>query len=384
MVLAFAVIIGEIFEQFGLPSVAGELLSGIILGPTVLGIIQPNDQIQALSSIALFFIIFHIGVELETQSLRAHVHKAALISVTSLIVPLVLALVISLATLPFGYAADFVFALAIAVPSISIISVLVMQYRILEQESGRIILASTVIADVVAFILLAGISLSVQSTLSVIIYTLVFTACFIAVDYLLNSRPEVVQKSLRRIGRLLKREDISYAMLIVLGLIVAFFFELIGISYIIGAFFAGLIIHDGLVGKKTFKTISTTLTRMNRAFFIPIFFGFAGTEAFLSQGSLALVVIALPGIILISIPPSILLTYQAAKRILKVEHKGAKQISVITGGRGAVGIVVASVALSRGLINSTAFSLIILGTLAISLAVPTILRERKENGGALS
>ena len=71
---------------------------------------------------------------------------------------------------------------------------------------------------------------------------------------------------------------------------------------------------------------------------------------------------------------SILLTYYTVKRILKVkEAGGARQIAVTLGGRGAVGIVIASVALSSGVIDAEAYSLIILATLAISLVVPILL-----------
>ena len=70
IVLATAAIVGEIFRQFGLPSVAGELLSGLILGPTVLGVVTFNPQIGAISTISLFFIIFLIGLELNTEILR--------------------------------------------------------------------------------------------------------------------------------------------------------------------------------------------------------------------------------------------------------------------------------------------------------------------------
>ncbi|MGI0084660.1 MAG: cation:proton antiporter, partial [Nitrososphaerales archaeon] len=116
-VLALAVIIGEVFEQFGLPAVAGELLSGLILGPTVLGYVVSNSQIQGISSISLFFIIFMIGFEMRTETVRKNVPKAALVTITSFIIPLILAIALSITMLPFGLVPNFVVALAIAVPS---------------------------------------------------------------------------------------------------------------------------------------------------------------------------------------------------------------------------------------------------------------------------
>ncbi len=379
-VLAFAVIIGEVFEQFGLPAVAGELLSGLILGPTILGYVVSNSQTQAISSISLFFIIFLIGLEMRTETVRRNLPKATLATLTSFIMPLILASAISAYLFPFSLVSDFVVALAITVPSISIISVIVMQYDLLKQESGQIILASVAITDIIAFIMLAAVSQSIGNTLTTILYLVVFIVGFAIVDRLLNSKREGFQKFLATSSRLTKREDISYAVLIVVGLFVAYFFQAIGISYIIGAFFAGLILHDELVGREAFGRVSRTFTRMNRAFFIPLFFGFAGVEAnfVANEYPFALVLAA---VIIGSIVPAMLLTYFSSKTILRLKEVGGpRNIAVILGGKGAVGIVIVTVALSDNMIDPTAYSLVIVGTLVVSIFVPLLIR-RKGGGG---
>ena len=100
--------------------------------------------------------------------------------------------------LPFGATSDFVTALAIAVPSISIISVLVMQYNLLEKETGRIILSTVAITDIVAFVLLVAVSTPIFNTLSVIAYTVILVAAFIALDIVLNRQAEEVQEDDRK------------------------------------------------------------------------------------------------------------------------------------------------------------------------------------------
>lgn len=376
LVLAVAVITGEIFEQFGLPSVAGELLSGIVMGPTILGIISENAQLEGLSSISLFFIIFLIGFEMDTETLKKHIGQGSLLTLTSFIIPFCAAFVVARALLGFDAAVTFIFALAVGVPSISIISVLVLQYNLLEKESGRIILSSVAVTDVVAFIMLATVSSPVPETIGVVLDTAVLIAAFVAVDWLLNLKPKAFRQAIEKVGRWAKREDMAYAALIVVGLAVAAAFQEIGLSYIIGAFFAGLIVHDGLIGRRPFQEVSVTFARMNRAFFIPFFFGFAGLEADLTSSSYGMLP-ALAAVVGISLSLAIGLSYYAGSRILKIaERGGAKRISVTLGGRGAVGIVVASVALGGGLINSEVYSLIVVGTLCISLVVPLLLGRK--------
>ncbi len=375
LVLASAILAGEVFEQFGLPSVAGELLSGLILGPTVAGLVAPYPELQGIASISLFFIIFMIGFEMSTKTLGRHVSQGLLLSVTSFIVPLVLCLEVGLLVLPFGAVAVFIVALAVSVPSISIISVLVMQYNMLEEKSGLVVLASVTITDIVAFVILEAVSGPVQATERVIVETAIFIAAFVATDWLLNHEPELFRRTLGRVGRLTKRDDISYAALILVGLTVAAIFQGIGLSYIIGAFFAGLIVHDGLIGRRPFKEVSETFARINGAFFIPFFFGFAGVEADLTTSGLLLIP-AVAAVLAVSLVLGVGLTYYATRRFQLSGARSPRQIAVMLGGRGAVGIVIASVALSNSTINNTAYSLILVSTLAASITVAILLGRR--------
>lgn len=376
IILAAAVLTGEVFEQFRLPSVAGELLSGIILGPTVFNLISTNDQIQAVSSLALFFVIFLIGFEMKTDSLRKYLRHGLVLTLSSFILPMLAVLAIAIFLLPFGPVPDFVAALAISAPSISIISVLVMQYKLLETEEGGIILSSVAIADIVAFIVLVAVSTPVLNTIAVIAYMAIFVAAFVAVDFLLNYQPKAFRRLLGRMGSVVKREDMPYAILILVGLLIAAIFQVIGLSYILGAFFAGLIMKDGLIGRKAFQEVSSTLTRMNRAFFIPLFFGSAGLEADLMASGYNLIP-DLAIVIVVTLVISIATTSYVGKVILTLKDEDAKRIAVTLGGRGAIGIVIASIALSSGVITGLNYSLIVVATLVISLIVPVLL-GRKE------
>ncbi len=372
VVLAVAVLVGELFEQVGLPSVAGELLSGLILGPTVFGVVSFSPQTAAISEIALFFVVLLIGFEMTTQTVRSHIVPSLLVSGTSFVLPVAILAAAGALLLPFGFTADLLVALAIGVPSISIVSVLVMEWDLVQKETGQIILSSVTITDIIAFVALAGASGTLGGTISVVALTALFLAAFGIVDWLLNSHPGAFRQLLERASEATRREELSFALLIVGGLLVAVIMQGIGISYILGAFFAGLIIHDGLVGKKAFRSTADTLAKMNRAFFIPIFFGLAGVEASFPASQAGLLT-PLAVMLVASMVPAIALTFFAANSILKVaEGGGPRRIAFILSGRGAVGIVIASVALNTGLIGGTAYSLVVIGTVVVSIVVPAM------------
>lgn len=371
LVLAFAVLTGEVFEQVGLPSVAGELLSGLLLGPTFLGIVVQGPETDAVSSVALFFVVFLIGFEMTTETVRKQILPSIVVSWTSFGTPLVITIAAALLLLPFGAVPNAVVALAIAVPSISIISVLVVEKDLLDQKTGQLILSSVTVTDIVAFVLLAAVSESLSSTFFVIVYTAGFLIAFALLDWVLNARPTALRRFLGRASRITKREELYLALLIVGGLLVAAVLQDIGVSYILGAFFAGLIIHDGLIGKDAYRKTADTLARMNRGFFIPVFFGLAGIEANFPVADLHLLA-PLALLLVCSVVPAVVLTYWAVRRLLRSSPGGARQVAFILGGRGAVGIVVASAALRAGIVNSQAYSLVVVATIAVSLVVPVL------------
>jgi Kef-type K+ transport system membrane component KefB len=375
VVLAAAVTLGELFEQLRLPSVAGELAAGLILGPTLLKVVSTSPGSQALSSIALFFIIFLIGFEMKTETLQKHFVEAILVTMTSFVVPLILVFAITLTFFSFGAIEDFIAALAIAVPSISIISVIVMQRGLTREKTGELILSSVIVSDTVAFVMLATVTKTESATLNLLVYLSIFLVVFAGVDRLLTLRAESFQRLLDKSSRILKREDVSYTILIVIGLLISLIFQSIGLSYIVGSFFAGLIVHEELVGRQAFTRFEDLFSRMNRGFFIPVFFGFAGVEAILTPSDFSLLGVLLLAITA-SLGSSIPLTYFFTRSVLKHPAEAdPRSIAVILGGRGAVGIVIVTVALDSGLISSTVYSLVIFGTTLVSVLVPLLLRR---------
>jgi Kef-type K+ transport system membrane component KefB len=381
IVLAAAIFTGELFEQFGLPSVAGELLSGMIVGPTLLGFVTITSDLRAVSSIALFFIIFHIGLEMKTQMVRRNVLGATVLSLTSFMIPLLLTTVAAVFLLPFNLQANLVVALAISVPSISLISVLVMKSKLIQTHTGQIILSSVTVSNVLAFIILAGLTRSLEATFFIVAETVAFVIGFAWVDWFLNRRPDSFQGFLGKISRLFKREDFPLAFLIISALAISAIFQNIGLSYILGAFFAGLIVHDGLIGEKAFERITKTLSSINRIFFIPIFFGVAGLEVNLiniENGIYA----ALAIIVALAFAVGVYSTFYISRKSLQCRlNLVPRQVAAILGGRGAIGIVIASVALEGGVLEEVGFSLVVIATLIMSIAVAFAagnLRKKRE------
>ena len=375
IVLSVSIIIGELFEQLKFPSVVGYLLAGLIIGPFVFNLIQNNLELQALSSLSLFFIIFLLGIEMKTESVIKYLKPSLKMSITSFILPLVLSVLLSVFLFHFGLKQDFIISLAIAVPSISIVSVLILRYRLARDPRGITIIGSVVITDVIAFLLLGIAYKNALNAILLVVYFIIFLIIFLNVDKILNRGSEKLRTQLTKYRKILKSEHFGYAMIIVIGLLIGGISQLMGVNYIIGVFFAGLIIHEGLIGKTLFRKVSRTIKRMNDGFFIPIFFGIAGIDvsSFYSLENY------LPAIIVISVSViafSIILNYFSSGKIMKMKRKQWKiKTSAIINGRGAVGIAIATVAFELGVITNLAYSIVILATIIISIIATLLLRN---------
>ena len=127
LLLFMALILGETFEYFNLPAIVGELLTGLILGPAVLGIVTMNAVFAGLSEIALFFLVLLIGIEVTTETLRENYRLGMLFTLTSFIVPLIAMIIVSHFFLGLGEPEAAIVSMAVAVSSFFIIFVLLQK-----------------------------------------------------------------------------------------------------------------------------------------------------------------------------------------------------------------------------------------------------------------
>jgi Kef-type K+ transport system membrane component KefB len=370
VLLFVALVAGELLNRVGIPSVVGELLTGLILGPAVLGVVKPNQVFSGISEIALFFIVLLIGIEATTDSLIKNYKPALVFTATSFIIPVMAMVLVSMMFFHLGYIGAIVLSVAIGVPSISIVSVILRDYEMLRIRAGHIILASVVITDIVAFAVA-----SIFSDPKAIYYEIpgiaVFMVLFFTLDMEVRKHSGQVIRLFTRLHATERGEKIIFGSIILSGLIIASIFEIIGITYVLGAFFAGIIISDVVVGRELQGILTRTLSRINDSFFIPIFFAIAGLNSVFPPRYDIYLMLALVSVgVLISVP----LDYFYGRTVF--EHINARTGVGILGGRGAVGIVIATVALSSGIISRSLFSVAVFATLIISTGIPPLVRKK--------
>ncbi len=378
ILLVSSIIVGEIFDRFGAPEVIGQILSGVILGPALFGVIRPSGALSAIADVALFFIVLLLGLEATSRTITQRFSKSLALSLSSFVIPTIIMFVMAYWFFGFSLVQAIIVSIGVGVPSISIVSVLLTHYSLVGTEDGDKILSSVIISDILAFVTLASVydSFNPYLILLLAVLTTTFILGILYVAKLLRRHYRIISRFFTELNARKNGEITIFAIVIVLGLVIASVLQMIGITFVLGAFFSGILIEEVVVGKKVFRTLIHTFRRINASFFIPLFFSIAGLATQLPSPSYILIIAAL---VLADIIFSSLSTNYIGKKAFKT-LKPESAMSIL-GGHGAVGVIIATVALSDGLITVPLYSIIIFGTVVLSLIFPSLVKPTFKKRG---
>lgn len=380
LVLALAVIIGATrllgagFRRLGQPAVVGELLAGILLGPSLVGAIAPALQAAIfpaavlpplgwLAPLCVILFMFIVGLELDTAVLAGGARAAALISHASIVLPFLMGSTLSLAlyTAFAGGAVSFtVFALfvgvAMSVTAFPVLARILTDYGMQQSKIGLIALSSAAMDDVTAWCLLAVVAGIARAEAGAGLRTTGFTAVFIAL-MLVVVRPFVVRLAVRppsasSMGPL--------AGGLVLSVLAA---DAIGIHGLFGAFLFGAIVPPHSPAAVAF----TRRLRGAVTLLLPTFFAVTGlrTRIALISGPAAWVTFA--SILIVACAGKFGGSYLAA-RVARLPAREALAIGALMNTRGLVQLVVLDVGLSLGVISPALFAMLVLMALVTTAA----------------
>ena len=369
IILALSIVIGEIMESKGFPNVVAAMIVGIILGPAVFNYISPNPVLAGISDISLFFIVLLIGVEVTTELLTKYNKTATSLSVGSFGIPFLLMIAFSVLIYNLQIKEAIILSLSISIPSISIVSVLLLRYNLLFREGGMRILASVVISDVLAFIILSSL-INTSQIYFKLIAIIIFIFLLLLLDRYMRKNAERSKVFFERLRAKDRGEQLIFAAIIIWGLFVSRIFEDLGFTFILGALFSGMIINDVVIGPELIGVIKRTLTRINDSFFIPIFFTIAGLGVVIPPEKYYGLLL---GMVMITVVVGGFLNFFTS-RIFLTDLKSRTTMAIL-GGRGAVGVIIATFALSEGLITNNIYSIAILGTIMVSLIMPPLISK---------
>ena len=391
VLVAAARFCGAVMRRLNLPSVIGQLGAGVILGPSIFGRVWtdgfewflPEHEISsgalfAVSWLGVAFLLVTAGFETDLGLIRRLGRAAALVTGFSLVVPLIGGLVVG-GVLPesfIGPESDrTVFALfvaaALAVSALAVIAKILSELGLMRRDFGQITVAAGMANDVVGWIMLAvftGFATSGEVSASGIVRTVGGLAIFLALAMTVGQR--VVDRALRWVRR--DGPDVAGAMTVVVMtmLIYGVATQALGIEAVLGAFVAGVVLHRSRFQQ---REVLDHLESVTNTFLAPVFFATAGLRVdlgLLGQDD----AIAWAGVVVaVAIVAKFVGAFVGAK-LAGQSNRAATALGAGLNARGALEIVIATVGLSLGVLNETAYTVIVIVPLITSIFAAVSLR----------
>jgi len=368
--------VGLLFKKIGQPTVIGEIVAGILLGPSVLGYFFPQLSaalfpeaslvyIQMLSQFGLILFMFTIGMELDLSVVRKRIQDTIFISHASTIVPFFIGMLMayfiyndfSYAETPFLTFALFI-GISLSITAFPVLARIIQERGMTRTHLGSLSLAIAANCDITAWCMLAAVVAYAQAgTLQSAVYNVLFSVAYVGIMILL------VRPILRVIGDLYHdREVVSKPLVAVMFLILllsSYITEILGLHVLFGAFFAGMIMPENF---KFRKIMNEKIEDVSLTLFLPLFFVCTGlqTHIGLIQGKSMWLLCG--AFILTAIIGKFGGTFIAA-RLSKESLKDSFYMGAFMNTRGLMELVVLSIGLEMKILPPVIFVMLVLMTL---------------------
>lgn len=378
IIFASAKILAEVFERLRQPAVVGEILAGVLIGPSVLGWVQPNDLVSIVAEIGVIFLLFTVGLETKPQAIFQVGKRAALVGVLGVVLPFIAGYVI--ASFWGGSFVESMFiGAALVATSIGITARVLGSMGLLDRETSRIILGAAVIDDILGLIILSVVSSIGSSGIDVLslMKTAGLAIVFTAVVGLFGSK--IITRLSPKIEHLyLSRPFFNIGLILCFGLSLASIY--FGVAAIIGAFLAGMALSEATEGDQRTHRMTGGVTE----FLVPFFLVNIGMQLNLS-------VFREPSVVILAIVITLFAVLTkfvgGALAVWGMSRREMAQVGVGMIPRGEVGIVVAQIGLGLAAIDAQFFAAVLFMAVASTLIAPPLIKlafaEDKDGDGVI-
>jgi Kef-type K+ transport system membrane component KefB/nucleotide-binding universal stress UspA family protein len=384
-------LLGEIMQRLGQPSVMGQLLGGVLLGPSVLGAFWPSLEhllfpasgeqkamIQAIAQFGIILLLLLTGMETDLKLVRRVGRAAVSIAIAGVAVPFVAGVIFGnfmpdslLPTPQHRMVASLFLGTALAISSVKIVSMVVRDVGFMRRDIGQVIIASAVMEDTIGWVIIAiTFSLARQRSVDLrsVALSILGTGLFLFIS--LTVGRVAVYKLIRWTNDYLLSDAAVISVILLIAGTMALITYFIGVQTVLGAFVAGV-----LIGESPFLTkhIDQQLRGLILGFFAPVFFGMAGLAtdlSILAQPSLLALTI---GLIAVASLGKFGGAFLGAK-IGGLGRREALALGCSMNARGSTEVIIATIGLSVGLLSHSLFTMIVATAVTTTLAMPPMLR----------
>ncbi|HPR16851.1 MAG TPA: cation:proton antiporter [Candidatus Cloacimonadota bacterium] len=368
--LAIIILLSKIFGAISLklkqPPVTGILLLGIILGPTVLHLLDRNDIFDWIAQLGMLFLLFESGLETDLKMIKEDTKHAFLTAVAGIILPLLLAAVY-IFFLTDNLIQGLIVGIISTATSVSVSVMTLMDMGKLKSIEGRCIVNAAIMDDILGILLLTvifGIATGGTTSSGAVVLSIAKIVVFFLIAILFGLF--VIKPLFLNLKKLLL-ENAVIAMALTIILLYAWFAEITGLAAITGAYFAGL-----FLGQTSYKnTIRDGISNLGKSFFVDVFFVNIGL------GCNLLAVKVDPVFLIIFVVSAVLgkiFGCGIGARLTHFDWTRSLRIGIGMIPRGEVALVIANMVMEQGLVSSEILSATIIMVIISALITPSMLQ----------
>lgn len=384
-------LLGEGMQRMGHPAVMGQLIAGILLGPSVLGAFWPHLQqaifpnspeqkgmIDAVSQLGVLMLLLLTGMETDLSVVKKAGRAALSVSIAGISVPFLCGVVLGEllpdAMLPNPdqrLITSLFLGTALSISSVKIVAMVTREMNFMRRDIGQIIMAAAITDDTIGWIIIAiifGLAVHGGLDLASLARSIFGTALFLLVSFSIGRR--VVFLLIRWANDNLVSDVPVITTILVVMCIMSMITSAIGVHTVLGAFVAGI-----LVGQSPILTrhIDEQLRGLIVALFMPVFFGLAGLNAdlrILREPSLLLLAL---GLIIIASLGKFTGAFLGGA-VGRLSGRESLALGCGMNARGSTEVIVASIGLSMGALSQNLFTMIVAMAIVTTMAMPPMLR----------
>ncbi len=382
ILIVVARLFARISERLNQPAIVGEMLAGVLLGPSVLNLIHANAALSGVSELAVFLVVLSAGLEMNFKDiLDALRGKGFVIALLGFVIPLTGGILTGVA-FELDLMRTIFLGLCVSITALPVTLRILQSFKLLGSDIATYSVATAIFNDVAALLALGVIlNLPSQHSLQAIGASILTTSGKLVAlgGFILGFKwflHKVIGKHLHleRISE--KLVDVTgnealFGTLVLFVLVFASVSEALDFHFVIGAFFGALLIDKRFFLASHYHEVDRTLRGVTEGFLAPFFFAYLGLDFKLgAMSSFRFVAVVLA----VSIGSKLFAGWLGG-RLIGLPQARALGVGIILNGRGVMELVIAGIAYERGFIEQGLFSTLVLMGVVTTMITPLMLRR---------
>lgn len=373
VIIAFARLFGFLFKKIGQPAVIGEIVAGIILGPSIFGLFFPQvnhflfpadslGTLQFLSQIGLILFMYIIGMELDLKAIGKQAYGAVIISHASIIIPYTLgmglAYFIYLDYAPAGItflSFALFMGIAMSITAFPVLARILKEKGLTRSKLGALALTCAAADDLTAWCILAAVIALAKSGSSIsVLYTIGLAVVYVILML------KLVRPFLERLSHIYdnkeKKRTPIIALLFVILIVSSYITSIIGIHALFGAFIAGVVMPSSLSFR---KIVIDKIEDVSIILLLPLFFVITGLRTQIALLNESYLWVTFGWILLVAVAGKFGGSALAAKMVGQ-SWKDSLSIGVLMNTRGLMQLIVLNIGYDLGILSPQIFAMMVL------------------------